>query len=270
MINSAEKNISDFYNSVGWESEAEVYEDTKRFEDLRELAQEYNDKCRLRVARHIPAQGDKMLDMASGPIPYQEYLDYSQNFQKRYCVDLSTKALADAKRKIGDQGVFLHGSFFDLELEQNLFDCAISLHTIYHMDKEKQAEAVRKLLTVTKPGQPAIIVYRNPNTLVEYFVSPLRKLKQGWKKLTSNAADKEETKLYAYAHPLSWWKQFRDQATVEIFPWRSFFAPHQKILIPDNLLGEKIFSLLYQLEEKFPNFFVKHFQYPMIVLRKKG
>ncbi|MGL5835829.1 MAG: class I SAM-dependent methyltransferase [Waterburya sp.] len=270
MINSAEKNISDFYNSVGWESEAEIYEDTKRFEDLRELAQEYNDKCRLRVARHIPAQGDKMLDMASGPIPYQEYLDYSQNFQKRYCVDLSTKALADAKRKIGDQGVFLHGSFFDLELEQNLFDCAISLHTIYHMDKEKQAEAVRKLLTVTKPDQPVIIVYRNPNTLVKYFVSPLRKLKQGWKKLSSSAADKEETKLYAYAHPLSWWKQFQDEAKIEIFPWRSFFAPHQKILIPDNQLGEKIFTLLYQLEEKFPNFFVKHFQYPMIVLRKKG
>jgi ubiquinone/menaquinone biosynthesis C-methylase UbiE len=270
MINSAEKNISDFYNSVGWESEAEVYEDTKRFEDLRELAQEYNDKCRLRVARHIPEEGDKMLDMASGPIPYQEYLDYSQNFQKRYCVDLSNKALADAQRKIGDQGVFLHGSFFDLELEQNHFDCAISLHTIYHMDKQKQAQAVRKLLKVTKPEQPVIIVYRNPNTLVEHFVAPLRKLKQGWKKLNNTSGEKETTQLYAHAHPLDWWDQFRDVAAVEIFPWRSFFAPHQKILIPDNRLGEKLFAILYQLEEKFPNFFVRHFQYPMIVLRKKG
>jgi ubiquinone/menaquinone biosynthesis C-methylase UbiE len=266
-MNSAEKNISDFYNTVGWELEKEVYEDTKRFEDLRELAQEYNDKCRLRVARHIPAQGDKMLDMASGPIPYQEYLDYSRNFQQRYCVDLSAKALADAKRKIGDRGVFLHGSFFDLELAENLFDCAISLHTIYHMDKEQQEEAIRKLLTVTKPGQPVIIVYRNPNTLIEYFVSPLRQLKQAWKKL-SNSTD-QEVKLYAFAYPINWWDRFRNEADLEILPWRSFFAPHQKILIPNNKLGSKMFALLYYLEEKFPNFFVKHFQYPMIILRKK-
>lgn len=266
-MNSAEKNISDFYNTVGWESEEEVYEDTKRFEDLRELAQEYNDKCRLRVAKHIPAQGDKMLDMASGPIPYKEYLDYSQNFQQRYCVDLSAKALADAKKKIGDKGVFLHGSFFNLELEENLFDCAISLHTIYHMDKEKQEEAIRKLMTVTKAGQPVIIVYRNPHTLIEYFVSPLRKLKQAWKKLSSNTTN--ETPLYAFAYPINWWKRFCDEADVEILPWRSFYAPHQKILIPNNQLGSKIFTLLYNLEEKFPNFFVKHFQYPMIILRKK-
>ena len=268
-MNSAEKNISDFYNSIGWESEREVYEDTKRFEDLREIAREYNHKCRLRIAKYIPAKGDKMLDMASGPIPYPEYLEYSQNFQKRYCVDLSTKALADAKNKIGDRGVFLHGSFFDIELEENLFDCAISLHTIYHMDKDRQEEAIRKLITVTKPGQPIIIVYRNPNTLIEHFVSPLRKLKQAWKRLNSNAATDREDYLYAFAYPISWWKRFQDEAEIEILPWRSFYAPHQKILIPNNKLGKKLFTLLYNLEEKFSNFFAKHFQYPMIVMRKK-
>lgn len=267
-MKSAEKNISDFYNTIGWEVKEDVYEDTKRFEDLRELAQEYNDKCRLRIARHIPVQGDKMLDMASGPIPYKEYLDYSENFKQRYCVDLSAKALADAKRKLGDKGVILHGSFFELELAENQFDCAISLHTIYHMDKDQQIDAVKKLLAVTKPGQPVIIVYRNPDTLVEYFVSPLRKLKQLWNKL-NNVSD-DEGKLYAFAHPISWWKQFESEAEVEIFPWRSFYSPHQKILIPNNKLGEKMFALLYNLEEKFPNFFVNNFQYPMIVLRKKA
>jgi len=268
-MNSAEKNISDFYNTVGWESEGKVYEDTKRFEDLRKYAQEYNEKCRLRIARHIPAKGDKMLDMASGPIPYKEYVEYSENYQQRYCVDLSAKALDDAKRKIGEKGVFLHGSFFDLNLENNLFDCAISLHTIYHMDKDKQEEAVRKLIAVTKPGKPVIIVYRNPNTLIEYFVSPLRGIKRAWKKLNLADNNNHEAKLYAFAHPIEWWHQFSSEADLEILPWRSFFAPHQKILIPNNKLGKKIFDLLFQLEEKFPNFFVRHFQYPMIVLTKK-
>ena len=266
----AEKNISDFYNTVGWESEGQIYEDTRRFVDLRNHAQEYNSKCRLRVSRHIPSSGDNMLDMASGPIPYKEYLAYSENFKKRYCVDLSSKALDDAKQKIGDKGVFLCGSFFDLDFENDFFDCVISLHTIYHMDKEQQEEAVRKLITVTKPGKPVIIVYRNPNTLIEYFVSPLRKLKQVWKKVNSRlVGSNKEAELYAFAYPIDWWSRFKSEADIEIFPWKSFYSPHQKVLIPDNKLGKKIFDLLYYLEEKFPNFFVHNFQYPMIVLRKK-
>ena len=59
---------------------------------------------------------------------------------------MSSCALDDAKEKIGDHGVFLCGSWFDIPLDENLFDCAISLHTIYHIDKDKQEEAVRKLI----------------------------------------------------------------------------------------------------------------------------
>ncbi|MEM7594309.1 MAG: class I SAM-dependent methyltransferase [Cyanobacteria bacterium P01_A01_bin.83] len=269
-MDSAEKNISDFYNSVGWESNEGVYEDTKRYEDLRSYAQEYNDKCRLRVLKHIPPTGDNMLDMASGAIPYKEYIEYSKNYQKRYCVDLSATALDEAKRKIGDRGVFLQGSFFDINLSNNFFDCAISLHTIYHMDRFKQEEAVRKLISVTKPGQPIIIVYRNPDTLMEKFISPFRVVKRAWKKLNSASSNNGEDSLYAFAYPINWWQRFEDETEIKILPWRSFFAPHQKILIPNNKLGKRLFDLLFQLEEKFPNFFVKHFQYPMIILRKKN
>lgn len=270
MLNQAEENISNFYNGVGWESEGKVTEDAKRFEDLREYTQEYVSQCRLRVARHIPDGGENILDMASGPIQYKEYLEYSKNYQKRYCVDLSSKALADAKRKIGDHGEFLCGSFFDLNLEDNFFDCAISLHTIYHMDGNKQEEAVRKLITVTKPGKPIIIVYRNPNTLIDYFVSPLRTLKKTWTILKNKLTNrKNEVEIYAFAHPLIWWDRFSNLADIEILPWRSFFSPHQKILIPNNKFGKKILDILFKMEEKFPNFFVKHFQYPMIILKKK-
>lgn len=107
MKNDAEVKVSKFYNTVGWETLGEVTEDARRFEDLRECAKEYVSKCRLRVLRHIPNHGENILDMASGPIQYKEYLEYSRNYKKRYCVDLSSKALDDAKKKIGDRGVFL-------------------------------------------------------------------------------------------------------------------------------------------------------------------
>jgi len=78
MIDNAEERVSKFYNTVGWETEGEITEDARRWEDLREHAKHYVSKCRLRVLRHIPDHGVNILDMASGPIQYKEYLEYSK------------------------------------------------------------------------------------------------------------------------------------------------------------------------------------------------
>ena len=275
MINDAEERVSKFYNTVGWETDGEITEDARRWEDLREYAREYVEKCRLRVLRHIPEAGENLLDMASGPIQYKEYLEYSKNFKKRYCVDLSLSALEKAKKKIGDHGVYLHGSFFDIPLEEDFFDCAVSLHTIYHIDKDKQEEAVRKLVKVTKQGMPVIIVYINPNTLISSLSSSLpfrvlnraRNLLKKTEKVTENETG---VSLYFYPHPIEWWNRFSDVAQVQVLPWRSFSSNIQKILIPNNKLGGILFNLLFNLEERFPDFFVKRFQYQMIILTKRS
>ena len=125
MIDKSEERVSTFYNTIGWKTEDEITEDARRWEDLREHAKEYISKCRLRVLKYIPLNGANLLDMASGPIQYKEYLTYSKNYNKRYCVDLSKEALEYAEKKIGEHGVFLHGSFFDISLEENFFDCVI-------------------------------------------------------------------------------------------------------------------------------------------------
>lgn len=272
MIDKAEEKVSKFYDAVGWETDGEITEDAKRFEDLREHAQPYVSKCRLRVLRHIPDSGVNILDMASGPIQYVEYLEYSKNFQKRYCVNLSSVALANARKKIGDHGIFLHDSFFNVPLEESFFDCTISLHTIYHMDKDKQEEAVRKLVSVTKPEKPIIIVYSNPQTFVSFLKSPFRLLKEAktaLRNMRKRANQGEELDLYFYSHPIAWWNRFSDVADVKIAPWRSFNSGDQKRLIPNNKLGQKMFDVLFNLEERFPNFFAKNFQYPMIILTKR-
>jgi len=275
MIDNAEEKVSTFYNTVGWEIEEEVTEDARRWEDLREHAKEYVSKCRLRLLKYIPENGTNILDMASGPIQYKEYLTYSRNFNKRFCVDLSKEALKCAEKKIGDHGVFLHGSFFDISMEENYFDCSISLHTIYHIDKTRQEEAVRKLLHITKPGKPVIIVYSNPNTLISklyFFKLPfriLRKIKKAVMKFLKKEDEKSNLDLYFYSHPINWWDRFSDVSEVKIMPWRSFSSVDQKRLIPNNKLGSKIFDILFNLENRFPNFFVKHFQYPMIILIKR-
>lgn len=265
----SDKNVSSFYNGIGWESDGSTTGDARMFEDLRTCAAEYISKCRLRVLNHIPEDGDNILDMASGPIQYREYLEYSKNFKKRYCVDLSARALADAEKRIGAHGEYCHGDFLDMDFQENFFDCSISLHTIFHIDKNTQEAAVRKLLEITKPNAPVIIVYSNPDTLVHRLVSFGRRLRRMFMSGPETEA-KTDIGLYYHAHPLSWWQRFKDVAEIEIEFWRSFDSSHQKKLIPNNQLGKTILSQLFKLESRFPRFFVKHFQYPMFILRKKA
>lgn len=275
LRNEAEERVSQFYNSVGWTVEDDVTEDAKLWEDLRPNAADYVRQCRLRVLRHIPSTGDTLLDMASGPVQYPEYVAYSKNYRQRYCVDLSAEALAQARRKLGDRGVYLAGSFFDLVLDENFFDCSISLHTIYHIDAARQEEAVRKLLRVTKPGGPVIIVYSNPQSLMPRLRAwrPFRALKRiwGWFRKPSPPSAPPDASAYLYFHPLplGWWQRFTDVASVRVYPWRTFEATTQKALMPDNRFGKWLLQVLFALEDKLPGLFVKIGQYPMIVLTKR-
>jgi len=261
-------NVSEFYNKIGWKTIGSITEDARRWEDLREFAQDYVKKCRLRVLRHIPPKGDYILDMGSGPIQYPEYLEYSVNYKRRYCVDFSLEAIESAKKKIGEHGVFLQGNFEDIKLDKKFFDCSISLHTIYHIDEDVQENVVRKLLYVTKPGKPVIIVYSNPNTIIHYVKFPLHILRRliNYNQGVKNDIRKQE--LYFYAHPLGWWDRFRGVADVMILPWRSFSAKQQKCLVHGNRIGKALLNKLFDMEDRFPNFFVRYFQYPMIILRK--
>ncbi len=266
MTDHAEQDVARYYSTVGWQAADGVTEDARQWEDLRPCAAAYVSRCRRRVLRHIPPAGDKLLDMASGPVQYPEYLEYSRDFRRRYCVDLSAEALRQARERLGEHGVYLHGSFFDLNLPDDFFDCSLSLHTIYHIEADRQEEAVRKLLRVTKPGQPVIVVYSNPDAvkLSPKALIPFRQRFKAWRRRRRQA-----TGIYFRPHPLDWWQRFEDVADVEMHPWRSLTAVDQKRWIPDNRFGCWLFDRLFALEERYPAFFLRHFAYPMIVLRKR-
>tara|TARA_B100000795_G_scaffold128200_1_gene95525 strand:+ start:285 stop:1082 length:798 start_codon:yes stop_codon:yes gene_type:complete len=261
-VDEIEKSVSTYFNNGGWKNIDGDTKDAVLYDDLRDSAKDYVKNTRLRVLEHIDCKGDFILDMASGPIQFKEYLEYSKNFKKRYCVDLSSDALKEAKKKIGSHGVFFNESFFDINFKKDFFDCSLSLHTIYHIKKELQEEAVRKLISITKPGRKIIIIYANPLAIDSL-------LSRTYKKLFKNKKNAQTPVLYFHAFPLRWWNRFEDEALIKLYPWRSFSATAQKALFPNNKLGSKMFSLLFSLENKFPKFFVRFFQYPMIILEKK-
>jgi SAM-dependent methyltransferase len=259
--------VKEFYTTVGWESINGNSEDAIRWEDLRKCAKGYVSNCRKRINMYLPLSGDFILDMASGPIQYPEYLDYHKNFKKRYCVDLSQSALDQARDRIGDKGEYYCGSFFDIEFQKNYFDCCISLHTIYHIDKDLQESAVRKLLDIAKPNAPVIVIYSNPYNLIFRLVRFRNRL--FGKKVPEVNLNSVEQPLYFFTYSNEWWSKFNDIATVEILTWRFLKVEHSKKIIPNNLIGKLLLSLIFRLEKTFSKYLAKYADYPMIILKKR-
>ena len=91
----------------------------------------------------LPPHGERLLDAASGPVQYPEYLEYHANFGRRVCVDISESALKQAEAKLGSKGEYVCASILELPLGDATIDAAVSLHTIYHIEKDQQEKAAK-------------------------------------------------------------------------------------------------------------------------------
>ena len=151
-----------FYDEVGWhsmEDDTDLYEDTNRFEDLRPVSQNYVHRCHMRVTHHIPPGGQYLLDVASGPVPFPEYVTYSEGYECRICVDISIRALQAAKKKLGNKGIYIKADITQLPLKSESVDAFVSLHTVYHVPKDSQILAFQELERVLKPQRSGVVVY---------------------------------------------------------------------------------------------------------------
>ncbi len=262
----AEERARNFYEQHGWKfAETGATFDSELWEDLRACAVDYVSHCRRRVFERLPARGERILDAASGPVQYPEYVEYSKNFSKRFCVDISTTALELAKQKLGDHAETVCTSILNLPFPDDHFDAVVSLHTIYHIDKDDQEAAVRQLLRVARPGAPVIIVYFNPDR----FLSRIGRLRRIGR---PNAPRRDPSKdpLYFFAHPLSWWNRFEDTAELEITSWRLLLASDAKRLIPGNGLGRLMLDGIGRVERRFPKASAWAGAYPMVVLSMRS
>ena len=122
-----------------------------------------------------------------------------------------------------------------------------------------------------------IVVYSNPSKIFKWVARLIRlpffllsKSKELLEKLTKKRVQKKDLDLYFYTHPNKWWNRFSDvAANIKIMPWKSLNTDLQKCLIPNNKMGKKMFDMIFNLEERFPNFFAKYFCHSMIIITKK-
>jgi len=262
------KDVKNFYDNEGWQYFGENSRDAIINENLTKVAASYVSNVRLRILEKL-GSGEALLDIGCGPIQYPEYVAYSQNFKLRICVDLSAEALKFAKNKIGKDGRFVIGDYLNLESPKEApFAGATLINVLYHVEKSRQEELVRKILADLKPGANLVIVYSNPRTLsavtTKFLVAIKHKFIRG---LGHQEIETLVNPIYFFRYPKSFWNRFQDQAVISTSAWRTFSPALERLLFRENLFGGYLLRALFDLEKL--KFWGLISEYTLIVLKKR-
>jgi SAM-dependent methyltransferase len=293
-MSEVKQEVQRFYDQIGWKLVSEDVYQNARYEDLRPVSRQYIHDCHMRVARQLMPHGRYLLDAGSGPVQYPEYLEYSRHYQYRICADISITALKEARKRVGEQGLYVVADIANLPFEQGAFDGVVTLHTIHHLPEAEHIRAFDELYRVLASGSSAAVVngwdHSTLMALAEPFVRLGNSLRYLFDRLggkqsqpapddaprrrdpaKSKKAHKLETGkgTFTEKHDAAWIKsQVGRRMPVEILVWRSVTVRFMRALIHPRLGGRLALRLLFELEERFPHFFGEKGKYPLIVIRK--
>jgi SAM-dependent methyltransferase len=283
------KNVRRFYDDFGWrESDGGLFEDARRFEDLRPVSRDYIRNCHLRLAKHLPPRGTYLLDAACGPIQYPEYFTYSTSYDFRICADVSEVALRHARKRLGEKGIYLLCDVTNLPLKDGVADGFVSLHTIYHVPARQQPKAIEELYRVLKEHGSGVVVYSwgnrsplmnaalldvHPLQAFGRFVSAVRSLldpRGHSKKRASPGSPVDAVPLFGHSYDFRWYrKNVERRYRSSLASWRSVSVPFLQRFVHERALGRPLLALLYSLESRFPRWFGRYGQYPVFVFTKE-
>lgn len=278
--------VREFYDRVGWQEVGEGVYQNARYEDLRPVSRDYIHRCHLRVMRHLKSNGRYMLDAGSGPIQYPDYLEYSKGYDYRVCADISITALQEARKRIGENGLFVVADIANLPFAPYVFDGVVSLHTIHHLPMDEHVQAYGELERVLAPESTAVVVngWGSP-PIARFLLMPMRWTNRlqgivrriiGHPSPSANtgqadAAPKKKKPKGTFVRKsnAAWLKQeVGALIPLEILVWRSVSVKHLRTFVHDGWGGRGILRLLFWLEERSPHFFGEKGQYPLVVIKK--
>jgi SAM-dependent methyltransferase len=276
-ITGERKAVQSFYDEYGWvKTDGGLFNDTAMFVDPRAFARDYVTYCNHRIGREL-SRGRYLLDVASGPIPHAEYLDFSRGYDIRICMDISIRALREARAKLGDAGLYILGDITKLPLASDAIDDVVSLHTIYHVPRAEQTAAVNELVRVTKPGGRVVIVYVWGKSVVMalYFgmrsrLGRIRRAIQGNRlPLKPWEPDPSIPSLYFSPQDYDWFaRHIAARYPVRLKVWSAVSTVFLVRFCSEHGLGRLILAAVKWLENCFPRMAGRYGQYPMFVIEK--
>ena len=280
--------VGKFYDQVGWQIEADGFYQNARYEDLRPVSAEYIHKCHMRVKRHLAPTGKYLLDAGSGPVQYDEYLTYSEGYQYRVCMDLSFVALQEARKRLGEKGIYIIADIANLPFAADTFDGIVSLHTIHHVPIDEKVDVYKGLHRCLKPGRTLVTVdgwSEVPLGSMMAFMMRVANRMRRWSgkepppmpneasAVQADAAEENSSHkpvgTFVLKTSAKWFHRVMEgQLPYEIRVWRSVSVKFLRSVIQPEWAGRFWLKVLYQLEEWFPHFFGEKGQYPLIIISK--
>lgn len=289
-VDGIKQRVRQFYDCVGWQTVEDGTYQNARYEDMRSVSREYIRRCHLRVNQFLSPSGRLFLDAGSGPVQYAEYLTYSEGYRRRVCADISIVALQEARRRIGDHGLFVVADVANLPFAPQVFDGFVSLHTLHHLPQDDQVGAYEELYRVLLPGRTGVVVngwtdsplMRRLNWLVKVMErlgrifqrKPVSQEAQKPKDQQVGMRPKEKAEpvgTFIRKQDAAWLRdQLSGKMKFEVHCWRSVSVRFLRAVIHSATGGQAWLRLVYWLEERFPRFMGEKGQYPLIVIRKQG
>ncbi|MFW6249193.1 MAG: methyltransferase domain-containing protein [Bacteroidota bacterium] len=279
LLSFDKERVFHYYNQINYKvkDELAIYEDSPKWVDFRDVSSPYIKNSFKRAAQYFPAQGKYLLDIASGPIGLPEYMELSEGYEYRICVDISFNALLQAKtnmEKAHQKGIFICGDITNIPLSDTCCDAVISQHTLYHLPKNDQETAVREMYRVAKPQSKVVIVYSW--FYHSWFMNLALNVVQVYRVLRHFAGKiyvriiRSKPRLYFYAHSPRWFRstfEFGDQ--IDFFCWRSTNKYFLNMYVHKYFFGKRVLKFISEMEEKHNRFMGSFGEYPVIVITKK-
>jgi SAM-dependent methyltransferase len=275
---SVQKDVRKFYDAVGWQQISEGVYQNAQYEDLRPVSSEYIHNCHLRINKYLKHTGKFLLDAGCGPIQYPEYLTYSEGYKFRVCLDISIVALKDARERINGHGLFVVADIAHMPFKSDVFNDAVSLHTIHHLPPEEYRPAYFEIKRVLKPDATAVVVNGwSESAIMRLFRLPMRFMEKLFRTAENDqkrigSSEEEQPKpagTFVNKLTASNLRQLLgDDFPITIRVWRSVSVRFLRAMIQPVLFGKFLLKVLYIKEEWFPGFFGIYGQYPLITFRK--
>ncbi len=274
------KMVQDFYEDYGWKRDEDGrFHDSRLFIEQKTAVDAYYLHTMQRLQQFLVPKGKYLLDVASGPVFQPENQAFSDNFEKRICVDLTFRALVEARHNVGEEkGIFIQGDISKLPLIDGLCDNAVSIHTLYHVPQELQEAAVKELLRVTKPGSNVVILYNWAwhSWLMNVLLLPVRIIKASkrlYRYLTVSAKERWLSGgLYFYPHPPSWFERIGQEQGLSV-TFSSLTSIHQdfvKYYVHDGFGGAALLRFILKLEARYPKYLGRHGAFAYVVFTVDG
>ena len=193
-------------------------------------------------------------------------------------MDFSLLAMKEAALRLGGKGIFIVADMTNIPLKENCVDGLISMHTLYHIPREEQNQAMDEIHRVLSTNGQAVVVYswKNPSFMKLTFRlwNPVLRIykylkKQKRKKEAFNSAHKHP-ELFVQQQNYNWFaNEVRKKFDVHLKVYSAISRSFSHTFIRGKAFGQQISSFIYWLEDTFPSLMGRWGQYPVFLLQKK-